>query len=113
VLTTTVTDELSPVSGTVVLALPLTDLSRTARSEVDPGVFTRWMMDPDLDDRTPADLADDRHETTDQKVGGSSPSERATYAQFRVISSVVRGGPSAFLGLCLSSAGAGLGQRPA
>jgi hypothetical protein len=37
------------------------------------------------------------HLTTDQKVGGSSPSERATYQQVRAISSVVRGGPPAFL----------------
>jgi hypothetical protein len=34
-------------------------------------------MDPDLLGWTPADSPDIRHETTDLKVGGSSPSERA------------------------------------
>jgi hypothetical protein len=34
-------------------------------------------MDPDLPDWTPVDSPDASHETTDQKVGGSSPSERA------------------------------------
>ena len=51
-------------------------------------------MDPDLRIRTPADSPDARHETTDQKVGGSSPSERATYTQVRAIFSGARGGPA-------------------
>ena len=38
------------------------------------------------------------HLTTDQKVGGSSPSERATYQQVRAIISGVRGGPAACQG---------------
>ena len=41
------------------------------------------------------------HLTTDQKVGGSSPSERATYRQVRAIFSSVRGGPAACQGPCL------------
>jgi hypothetical protein len=43
-------------------------------------------MNPDLRNRTPMDLTDIRHETTDQKVGGSGPSDRATYPQVRAIS---------------------------
>ena len=38
------------------------------------------------------------HLTTDQKVGGSSPSERATYPQVRATFSGVRGGLLACMG---------------
>ena len=39
---------------------------------------------------------DSRYHTTDQKVGGSSPSERATFAQVRAVITSVRGGPYGF-----------------
>jgi hypothetical protein len=45
-------------------------------------------MDHDLRIRTPVDPPDARHETTDQKVGGSSPSERAEHPQVKVTFSV-------------------------
>jgi hypothetical protein len=56
---------------------PLTALSQTAGTAPDSGVLSGHSMDPDLRKQTSAHWPDVRHETTDQKVGGSSPSERA------------------------------------
>jgi hypothetical protein len=56
-------------------------------------------VDPDLRQWTLSERPDVRHETTDQKVGGSSPSERATYSQVRATFSGVRGGLLACCGL--------------
>jgi hypothetical protein len=55
----------------------LTALSQTGESNPDTDALTGLPTDPDLHNRTPADSPDTRHETTDQKAGGSSPSERA------------------------------------
>ena len=55
----------------------LTALSQTGESSPDADALTGLPTDPDLHNRTPADSPDTWHETTDQKVGGSSPSERA------------------------------------
>ena len=64
-------------------AIVLTALSQTGCPTQDLGAAIGQRTDPDLRIRTPADSPDIRHGTTDQKVGGSSPSERAQ----------VRGGP--------------------
>ena len=42
------------------------------------GILAGHSMDPDPQKRTPADPPDAWHETTDQKVGGSSPSEHTS-----------------------------------
>ena len=60
-------------------------------------------MDPDLYKRTPADWPDVRHETTDQKVGGSSPSERATVSAGRRPGHDSSGSFSSSSGLVLAS----------
>jgi hypothetical protein len=64
----------------------LTAVSQTGESIPDVSVLTGRPEGPDLRNRTQPDSPDTRHETTDQKVGGLSPSERATYQQVRAIS---------------------------
>jgi hypothetical protein len=61
----------------------LTDLSRTGEPTPDSGALARHPPDPDQRKWTQADKSDDTHETTDQKVGGSSPSECATVSAGR------------------------------
>ena len=62
---------------------PLTDISQTAWTTPDPRALYGRRVDPDLRKRTGAYLPDVLYVTTDQKVGGSSPSERARYPQVR------------------------------
>jgi hypothetical protein len=60
---------------------PLTALSQTRELASDLGVLVGAPMDPDLHGRTRPDW----HGTTDQKVGGSSPSERVNAkGRFRI-----------------------------
>jgi hypothetical protein len=63
----------------------LTTFSRTGRTTPDTGSNAGQPLDYDLRIRTPAHWPDTFHWSTDQKVGGSSPSERAQVrAPFRV-----------------------------
>jgi hypothetical protein len=57
--------------------LALTAVSQTGETAPDENVLTGRAVDPDLRIRTPADWPDVWYGTTDQKVGGSNPSERA------------------------------------
>ena len=64
---------------------PLTHVSQTGDEEPDSVVLDGRVMDPDLLVWMSVDSLDVRHETTDQKVGGSSPSECANVrGRFRI-----------------------------
>src|SRR6266545_7504214 len=52
-------------------------LSQTVETTPDPGVLAGRLADPDLRKRTPEQQPDCLYRATDQKVGGSNPSERA------------------------------------
>jgi hypothetical protein len=65
------------------LDCPLTAFSRTGWTALDLGVLSGHPADPDLRKRTSAHWPDVLHATTDQKVGGSSPSERASQSPRR------------------------------
>jgi len=63
----------------------LTAVSQTGGTAPDSGVLCGHPVDPDLRKRTRQHWPDVLYATTDQKVGGSSPSERARQTQVRAI----------------------------
>jgi hypothetical protein len=63
-------------------------LSQTGESSPDTDALTGLPTDPDLHNRTPADSPDTRHETTDQKVAGSSPRDMREMSEAPVIKAV-------------------------
>src|SRR6266508_891404 len=52
-------------------------LSQAVETTPDPAVLAGRLADPDLRKRTPEQQPDCLYRATDQKVGGSNPSERA------------------------------------